>query len=131
MEYDILDKMKITSLESKYNMGRSGKGFITYLGIKAKSRPKKYKKARYAIITVSKKELSKIIREFEKLSYEIYERNGPKHEPTDSYFYPSRQLETFMMRSDSLNSHVYPVRTEMTTTKQIPTLPVCTTYESE
>ena len=30
-----------------------------------------------------------------------------------------------MMRSDSLNSHVYPVKTKMTATKQIPTSHVC------
>ena len=35
------------------------------------------------------------------------------------------------MRSDALNSHGYPVRTEMTATKQIPTLQVCSTDESE
>ena len=49
------------------------------------------------------KELSKIIREFEKLLYKIYERRRPIHEPTDSYFYPARQLAKFMMRSDALN----------------------------
>ena len=33
------------------------------------------------------KYLSKIIRYFEKLTYKIYERKRPKHDPTDSYFY--------------------------------------------
>ena len=33
---DSLDKMKITSSESKDNLGRSGKGLINSLGIKAK-----------------------------------------------------------------------------------------------
>ena len=60
---------------------------ITYSGLKAKPRPKKCKKARYAIINISKKYLSNVIREFEKLPYEGYERKRPKHEPTDSYFY--------------------------------------------
>ena len=36
-----------------------------------------------------------------------------------------------MMRADFLNLHVYPVRTEMTATKQIPTSHVCSTNESE
>ena len=49
----------------------SGKGLITYLGFKAKVRPHKYKKASYFIINVSKKDPSKIIREFERLPYEI------------------------------------------------------------
>ena len=39
---------------------------INSLGFKAKVSPQKYKKARYAILNVSKKDLSKIIREFEK-----------------------------------------------------------------
>ena len=44
LEFDSLDKMKITSSESKDNLVISGKGFITYMGIKAKVRPHKCKK---------------------------------------------------------------------------------------
>ena len=66
------------------------------------------------------KDLSKIIREFEKLSYKSYERRRHKYDPTDSYFYVARQLAKCMMRYDALNSHVYPVRTEMTRVKHIP-----------
>ena len=104
---------------------------ITSLGLKAKTRPKKYKKARYAIVNVSNKDLSKIIREFDKISNRSYESRRPKHEPNDSYFYPARQLAKCMMRYDALNLHVYPIRTEITATKQIPTLQVCSTDNSE
>ena len=104
---------------------------ITSLDLKAKARPKKYKKASYAIVNVSKKDLSRIIREFEKLPYEIYERKRPKHEPTDSYFYLARQLAKCMLIADALNSHIYPVRTKMTATKQIPTLHICSMVKSE
>ena len=45
-------------------LGRSVKAFITSLGIKAKTSPKIYEKSRYAIGNVSKKDLSKIIREW-------------------------------------------------------------------
>ena len=62
----------------------SGKGLITYLGFKAKVMPQKYKKARYAIRNVSKKDLSKIIKEFEKFERLPYEKKSPKQEPTDS-----------------------------------------------
>ena len=72
LKFDILDYMKITSSESKDNLRRSGKVLITSMGIKAKVRSHKYKKARYAIRNISKKDLSKIIREFEKLPYESY-----------------------------------------------------------
>ena len=82
--------MKIISSESKGKLERSQKGFIASLGFKAKVRLHKYKKARYAIGNVSKKYLSKIIREFDKLLYESYERKSPKHEPTDGYFLPSK-----------------------------------------
>ena len=60
------------------------------------------------------KDLSGVIREFEKLPYKAYERRRPKHEPNTSYFYPARQLAKCIVISDSLNSHIYPVRTEMT-----------------
>ena len=78
--------MKITSSEPKYYLGRSGKGLITSLGLKAKSSPKKYKKARYAIGNVIMKDLSKIIRDLEKSPYKGYERKRPKHEPTEICF---------------------------------------------
>ena len=64
LNFGSLDNMIITSSEPKDNFGRSVKGLITSLGIKAKTRPNKYKKARYFIVNFSKKYLSKIIREF-------------------------------------------------------------------
>ena len=76
--------MKITSSESKHNLGRSGKGLITSLGLKDTVRSHRYKRARYAIVSVSKKDLSKNIRDFDKLTHESYEKKRPKHEPTDS-----------------------------------------------
>ena len=131
LKFDSLENMRIKFSESKDKLGRSGKGLITSLGLKAKTRPNKYKKARYAIVNFSKNDLSNIIREFEILPYEIYERKRPKHDPTDSYFYLSNQLAKCMMRSDALNLHIYPVRTEITATKQITTLHVYSSYKSE
>ena len=66
------------------------------------------------------KNLSNIIREFDKLPYISYERSRPKHEPTDSYFCLARYLVKRMIRYDSLNLNVYSVRTEMTDAQQIP-----------
>ena len=108
-------------------MERSGKGLIISLVFKDKVRHNIYKKASYSIRNVSKKDLSKIIREFEKLPYESYDKKRPKHEPTDSYFYLARKIAKFMMRSDALNSHVYPVRTKMTA----PYSHVCSTDEDK
>ena len=98
--------MRITSSQPKDTLGISGNGLIDSLSLKAKSRPKKYKNARYAIINVSNNELSKIIKDFDKLLYKSYERRRPKNDPTDSYFYLSRQLAKCMMRADALNLHV-------------------------
>ena len=74
LKFDSMDKMKITSSESKDILGRSGKGLITYLGLKAKASLNKYKKSRYSIGIVSMKNPSEIIRVFEKLTYKSYER---------------------------------------------------------
>ena len=66
-KFNNLDKMKITSSESKGKLERLGKGLITSLGFKAKLRPQKYKQASYAIRNVSKKGLSNIITELRNL----------------------------------------------------------------
>ena len=55
LKFDSLDKMKITSSESKEKLERSGKGVITSLSFKSKVRPHKCKKVRYAIRNGSKK----------------------------------------------------------------------------
>ena len=73
----ILENMKITSSESKGKLERSGKGLITSLGFKANLRPQKYKKARYAIGKFSEKDLSKIIKKFEKFRNCLMKRRGP------------------------------------------------------
>ena len=83
----------------------------------------------YSIVNVSKKDLSKNIREFEKLPYESYEKKRPKHDPTDSYIYPARQLAKCIIRADALKSHVYPVRRKMAGTIYIPILHICSTDE--
>ena len=106
--------MKITSSELKEKLEISGKGLIVSLGFKAKVRLHKYKKARYAIGNFIKKDLSKIIREFEKIEKLPYEKKRPKHEPTDSYFYLARQIAKCMMRAHALNWHGYGGYTEMT-----------------
>ena len=46
-------------------------------------------------------------------------QNSPKHEPIDSCLYLSRYISECMMRSDALNSHIDPVRTEITGIQQI------------
>ena len=57
LKFDNLNKMRITSSDPKYNLGRPGKGLIISLGLRSKAMPKKHKKARYAITNVSIKYL--------------------------------------------------------------------------
>ena len=64
LKFCSLDKIKITYSESKEKLERSGRGLITSLGFEAKVRSRKCKNSRYTIVNVSKKDLSKIIREF-------------------------------------------------------------------
>ena len=86
-KFDSLNKMETTSSESKGKLGRSGKGLVTALAFMTKVRSSKYKKARYSIGNVSEKDLSKIIKEFEKFGKLPYEKRIPKHEPTPRYFH--------------------------------------------
>ena len=112
-KFDSLEKMKIKSSESEGKLERLGKGSITSLDFKSKTRSQKYKNARYAIGNVSKKDLSEIIKEFEKIEKLPYNKKRPKHEPTDSYFHLARQLGKFMMRSDKLNWYDHDGYTEI------------------
>ena len=76
-KFESLNKIRTTSSESKGKLGRSGKGLVTALDFKTKVRSKKYKKARYAIVNVIKKDLSKIIKEFEKIGRVPYVKRFP------------------------------------------------------
>ena len=78
LNFENLDKMKMTYSESKEKLGRSGKRLITSPGFKAKVRLQKYKMARYAIRNDSKKEISLIIGEFEKFGKLTYEKKRTK-----------------------------------------------------
>ena len=88
------------------------------MGFKTKARSRNYKKARYAIGNVSNKDLSNIIKEFQKIEELTCEKKKPKHDPTDSYFYLARQLAKCMMRSDNLNWYDHGGYTEMTAPSQ-------------
>ena len=110
-----MDKMKIKSLETKYYLVISGKGLITSLGIKNIRRSKKKKKSSYANTTVSLKDISKIINQFEGFHFEGFVRKSYKHVPNESYFYKAIQLSKCMMR---FNMRVLPVRMQMTNTQK-------------
>ena len=80
---------------------------VTTLAFKTKVRSQKYKKSRYAIRNISKKDLSEIIKEFEKIGKVPYLKRIPKHEPTSSYYHLVRCIVECMMRSDEHNRHVH------------------------
>ena len=74
-------------LQSQKKIIKIGK-WVGYLsGFQDQSKVQKYKKARYAIVNVSEKDLSKIIKDFEKTGKLPYEKKRPKHEPNHSYFH--------------------------------------------
>ena len=73
-KFDSLKKMRTISSESKGKLERSGKGLVTALDFKTKVRSPKYKISRYAIGNVREKDLSKIIKEFEKIGKLPYEK---------------------------------------------------------
>ena len=98
------DENHIFMVKRKIGKIRKGVGYLS--GFQDQSKVlQKCKKARYAIGNVSKKDLSKIIKEFEKIEKIPYEKKRPQHEPTDRYFHLARQLAKCMMRSDNLNWH--------------------------
>ena len=80
-------KLHVQSLKK---IGNIRKGIDYLSGFKVKINAKKKEKSRYTIISVSNKDLSKSIREFEILPYESYESKRPKHKPTISNFYLER-----------------------------------------
>ena len=59
---------------------------ITSMGIRTIGRSKKNEKTRYAITNFSMKDISKIIKEFEKLPNKGYVQMRPKPKPTESNF---------------------------------------------
>ena len=83
LKFGSMYKMRITSSKPKYYLGRSRKGLITSMGLITNVRAKK-KKARYNITNVSMKDLSNIIRDFEKFPFKGNVQKRPKHELTDS-----------------------------------------------
>ena len=87
---------------------------VTALAFKTKVRSQKYKKVRYAIGNVSKKDLLEIIKEFEKIGKVPYVKRIPKHEPTSSYYHLVRCIAECMMRSNEHNRHVHDSYTEET-----------------
>ena len=62
LKFVTLEKMKITSPESKDYLVISRKEFVTYLGINTIERSKRIQKERGAIPNVSLKDISKIIK---------------------------------------------------------------------
>ena len=85
-KFDILEKIKITSSESKGKLERSGKGLVTAMDFKTKLRSPKYKKARYAFGNVSEKGLLKIIKEFEKIGKLPMRKRCPNMNPLQVIF---------------------------------------------
>ena len=83
------------------------------------------------IANVNIKDISNIIKDFEKFPYDGYVQKRPNHEPTDSNFYLARYLAKCMIRAGAFNLYVEPVRMEMTGIQQIAISHVCSSDENE
>ena len=88
---------------------------VTTLAFNTKLRSQKYKKAKYSIGNVSKKELSNIIKDFENIVNVPYVKSIHKHEPTSSYYHLVRGITECMMISDEHNRNVHGGYAEETT----------------
>ena len=78
-KFDSQNKMETISSESNKKLERFGKGLVNALAFKIKVRSPTYKKSRHAIGNFNEKDLSKIIKEFEKIGKLPYEKRIPKH----------------------------------------------------
>ena len=58
-------------------------------------------------VNVSMKELSNIIKEFEKIGKLTYVKRIPKIEPTSRYYHLVRCIVECMLRSDEYNQHLH------------------------
>ena len=113
-KFDSLDNTKFTSSCSKGKLERSGKGLINSLGFKTKNKVAKIQKARYAIRIISEKDISNIIKDFNKIEKRPHEKKRPKHGPTESYFDLAKHIAKCMMISKSLNWYNHGGYKEMT-----------------
>ena len=71
----------MTSSAPKTYLGSLGKSLIAFLGLKAKSGLKAYKKARYAITNISMKDFSNIIWDFQNCVIKVMRLGGPNMIP--------------------------------------------------
>ena len=105
-KFDDLNKMEITSSESKVELEGSGKGLVTALDLKTKARSKNIRwQGMQSEISVWRKfpTLSKSL----KIVKVPYFKRIPKHEPTSSYFHLVGCLGEFNIRCGENNHHVH------------------------
>ena len=126
-KFDSLNKTETTSSESKERFGKIRKGVGKRSGFQYQSKVAKIKKAMYAIVSFSEKDIPNIIKKFEKIEKLPYEKKRLKNEPTESYFCLAKQIAKCMIRSDKLNWYDHGSYTKMTD----PSSNVNVTNESE
>ena len=91
----------------KRKIGEIMKGVGNRSGSQDQSKVEKYKKARYAIGNISMKNLSNIIKDFEKMVKVPYVKRIPKHEPTSSYYHLVGCITECMLIFGEENQHVH------------------------
>ena len=77
LKFDSLYKMKITPSDSKDNLGRSGKGLITSLGIKAKARQKNAKRQGIPSVMSVRRTFQRLLGILKNYLIKVMRRRGP------------------------------------------------------
>ena len=119
IKFGNLNKIKITSSESKSHLGITGKELTTSLGLKVIRKLKKVERAKFSITEFSRKYLYNIIREFKDVHYKGYVRKRYKHIPPYSYLYTSRNLAKFIMSTQKMSNSRGSVGTQTMITQKV------------
>ena len=112
--FDSLNKIKTTSSESKGKLGRSGKGLVTALTLKTKSRSKKYKKGKVCHRKCQNEGPFQYYQRVWKVVKVPYVKSIPKHEPTSIYHHLVGCITECMLRCGEDSQHVHDGYTEET-----------------
>ena len=97
-----MDKREVISSESRDYMVISVKGLTTSLTLRTKS-PNKKQKSKTAITDITNKCFRKLLREFKNSHYLGYKRKQVHKEPTEAYFFLTKQVP----KRIKSNNHVW------------------------
>ena len=87
---DCLDKREVTHTESKYYMGRPGKGLNTSMDLMKKN-PNKKQKARFSITEITNQDFRKLLNKFKNSPFLGYKFKNVQKEPDLGLILPNQK----------------------------------------